>query len=459
MMRILSTAYNSIIGEQYHHHHHHQHHNIIVSDIEEDAERQGEESLCDDLTTDLHNDDDIIMSRGTTASAQEGDIVTLELSLVPENGFVPEPLFETAGQVSFVLGWGNYLPGLHQLVLTCGREVNAVVENVSIDAGWGSRRADLLFTVSKENLQRQNVVPNVHEIQAGSWLQIPAAARNNGSSTSTSTSSKVQVLADQVTEDAIVLDANPPLAGSSYSCSFRVLSIDPLPSLDIKAQQQIVHDDDDAYQEKTILSKEKTTCTASKNHHPHHHVKNSDFQVATFALGCFWGAELAFSRQVGVVGTRVGYSQGVTKFPTYQQVCSGTTKHRESVMVIYNASQVSYTQLLQVACQRLIQTTTTSSSSSTASFIMFHEDDDDNSEYPSQYKPGFYYHTEEQYETARTFLQQRRRSSSRSSTTTAAIELLPACTFYNAEEYHQHYLFKGGQSARKGAKETIRCYG
>jgi peptide-methionine (S)-S-oxide reductase len=446
---------------------------------EEYAER-GEASSCDGAVTttvlgkENHNDD-----YTENRTAQDGDIITLELSLVPENGFVPEPLFDTMGRVSFVVGWGYGVPGLHQLILERGGcRVNDIVENVSLDAGWGRRRSDLLFTVSKETLIRQNV-QNVHAIQPGSWLKIPNPSSQNGSSNT------VHVLVDQVTDDAVVLDANEPLAGSSYSCSFRVISIDSLPSsLDVAVQQQHPQqqqpnvdedenddddndDDDDAYQD-TMM-----TNTESIYSHDHHlHVNNdTDFQVATFALGCFWGAELAFARHVGVVGTRVGYTQGVTKFPTYQQVCSGTTKHRESVLVIYHPAQVSYLQLLQLASQRLDETMGTNSST----FIMFHEDENDGNDdddmnndpeesYPSQYKPGFYYHSEEQNETARTFLEQRNRrwrqhKGSSSSSRTTAIELLPAATFYNAEDYHQQYLYKGGQSARKGAKETIRCYG
>lgn len=63
-------------------------------------------------------------------TAQPGDIVTMNLNLTPENGFVPHPLFDTSGTViTFVLGWGNYLPGLHTLVegMTVGQTIRKLL--------------------------------------------------------------------------------------------------------------------------------------------------------------------------------------------------------------------------------------------------------------------------------------------------------------------------------------------
>jgi peptide-methionine (S)-S-oxide reductase len=56
-------------------------------------------------------------------------------------------------------------------------------------------------------------------------------------------------------------------------------------------------------------------------------------ELATFAGGCFWGLELKFQREPGVVKTSVGYAQGRQESPTYEQVCSGTTGHTEAVQV------------------------------------------------------------------------------------------------------------------------------
>lgn len=61
---------------------------------------------------------------------------------------------------------------------------------------------------------------------------------------------------------------------------------------------------------------------------------------ATFAAGCFWGLELAFQREPGVVATKVGYTHGATSSPTYEQVCSGTTGHTEAVQVAFDTNEV-----------------------------------------------------------------------------------------------------------------------
>lgn len=322
--------------------------------------------------------------------ARRGDIVTLELQMTPENGFVPEPLFDSSGRVQFVLGWGNYLPGLHELVEGCYE--GETVTGVSVDAGWGSRNKDLIVSVPKSKVDELGV-----PIHVGTSLKLAGG---------------IQVTVQEIRRNTVVLDANPPLAGSSYACTFTVLAIDDCPNLN------------------------------GFSGAPDSPMGGGRYQVATFALGCFWGSELAYMRQPGVVGTRAGYSQGISANPTYQDVCEGKSKHREAVLVVYDSTVVSYQELVDLAFERLAKTT--------SSFDLSHLFDQGGEE-SIQYRHGFYIHNPEQYEIAKSAVDANQNKY--------RIELLEATTFYDAEEHHQQYLYKGGQSARKQARDSIMCYG
>jgi peptide-methionine (S)-S-oxide reductase len=322
--------------------------------------------------------------------AQHGDIVTIDLELTPEgDDFVPERLFDTHGKLTFILGWGNYLPAIHELIK--GMRIGDTVESVSVDAGWGEHRDDLVIAVPKTNFKK---LSSVEIIKVGDQLNLKDGIR-------------VKVV--NVTDDTIIVDGNHPMAGSSYSCSLKVLNIESCPSLEPSSTQKS---------------------------------KPSRYQVSTWALGCFWGGELAFSRVPGVVGTRAGYTMGTVSNPTYEEVCTGETQHREAVMVVYDTDVVSYEELMKVYFERLAATT--SQYKLTGSLF-------DDEEESLQYKHGIYYHNKEQHELAVASIQNNNNFYS--------VEIKEASSFFPAEEYHQQYLLKGGQSARKGARETIRCFG
>jgi len=348
------------------------------------------------------------------------DIVTLDVQLQPENGFVPESLFDTSGRVSFVLGWGNYLPGLHSLVE--GTSVGSQVANVSIDAGYGSSNPSLVFKLPKSHpvfrRRDQSSSSSSSFSHQQQQHQVGDAIRLND---------KIQVHIKEIMEDEgmIVVDGNHPLAGSSYSCSFRVLDIQPMPSTQ--------------HESPSVPSSSLSQTQPQPQPHP-----TSRYQVATWAMGCFWGGELAFMRQDGVVGTKVGYTQGITPDPTYEQVSQGTTQHREAVMVVYDTTLVSYDDLVKLYMKRL------SITSSPYFKIPLIPDEDGVDSHP-QYRHGIYFHNEEQRRIAH--------AAVAGNNNQYQVELRMASAFYDAEPYHQQYLLKGGQSARKNAKETIRCFG
>jgi peptide-methionine (S)-S-oxide reductase len=149
-------------------------------------------------------------------------------------------------------------------------------------------------------------------------------------------------------------------------------------------------------------------------------------EVAYFALGCFWGAERLFWRLDGVFTTAVGYMNGTTPNPTYEEVCSGKTGHAEAVMVAYDPEKVSYAALLKV---------------------FFEEHDPtqgmrQGNDVGTQYRSGIFYASEAQREIAgraRSAYNDSLRSAGHRAITT---ELEPAGRFYYAEDYHQQYLHK-----------------
>lgn len=143
--------------------------------------------------------------------------------------------------------------------------------------------------------------------------------------------------------------------------------------------------------------------------------------VATFAGGCFWCVEADFEKVPGVATATSGYTGGHTEAPSYEQVSSGTTGHREAVEVRYDPKIVSYEGLLE-AYWRIVNPTDAGGQFGDRG---------------PEYTTAIWYHTEAQRVTAE-------RSK-------AAIDaggrfkklvvtpILPATRFYVAEDKHQDY--------------------
>ena len=183
-------------------------------------------------------------------------------------------------------------------------------------------------------------------------------------------------------------------------------------------------------------------------------------ETATFAAGCFWGVEHAFRQVKGVVDTAVGYTGGTTAHPTYEQVCRHGTGHAEAVQVTYDPRVVSYEQLLE-------------------RFWSIHNPTTKDRQGPdvgSQYRSAIFFHTPKQQAEAEASKQalaqrwlsepsevadrQRVRHSAATPIVAAApdavgirpqsrkfsrpivTEIVPASTFWRAEEYHQRYFEK-----------------
>ena len=153
---------------------------------------------------------------------------------------------------------------------------------------------------------------------------------------------------------------------------------------------------------------------------------NNNTQLATFAAGCFWGVEEAFRNTKGVKSTMVGYTGGAFQNPTYQDVCTDKTGHAEAIQVEYDPSEVSYEKLLEV-------------------FWSIHNPTTMNRQGPdigSQYRSMIAFHTQEQEQIAKNSKDALEKSGKfRNKIVT---EIVPAPTFYKAEEYHQKYYMKIG---------------
>ena len=148
--------------------------------------------------------------------------------------------------------------------------------------------------------------------------------------------------------------------------------------------------------------------------------------TATFAAGCFWGVEAAFRLVPGVTATRVGYTGGTTTNPTYKQVCTDRTGHAEAVEVTYDPARVSYDDLLRV-------------------FWENHDPTQRNRQGPdigTQYRSAIFYHDPEQEAAAQASKERLERSGVHKRP--IVTEIVPAQTFYQAEDYHQQYLEKRG---------------
>jgi peptide-methionine (S)-S-oxide reductase len=141
-----------------------------------------------------------------------------------------------------------------------------------------------------------------------------------------------------------------------------------------------------------------------------------------FAGGCFWGIQAVFEHARGVKGAVSGYAGGTVVSPSYEDVSSGATGHAESVEVVFDASQVSLGQLLEVF------------------FSVAHDPTQKNRQGPdagTQYRSAIFYRTDEQRRVTEAYIKQL--TDAKSYNRPIVTEVAPLRAFYPAESYHQHY--------------------
>ncbi len=147
-------------------------------------------------------------------------------------------------------------------------------------------------------------------------------------------------------------------------------------------------------------------------------------ESATFAGGCFWCMEAAFEKLQGVKEVISGYTGGHKTNPTYQEVISGTTGHYESIQIIFDPSQISYSKLLDIFFKQIDPT------DPGGQFV----------DRGTQYRCAIFYHTNEQKRLAENAKEEIAKSGRFQKP--IVTEILPAGPFYKAEDYHQDYYKK-----------------
>jgi peptide methionine sulfoxide reductase msrA/msrB len=151
---------------------------------------------------------------------------------------------------------------------------------------------------------------------------------------------------------------------------------------------------------------------------------NSNTDIATFAGGCFWCMTPPFEKLQGVKEVIAGYTGGHTVNPTYEDVVSETTGHREAVEVIYDPSKITYEKLLDVFWRQINPT------DAGGQFV----------DRGPSYTTAIFYHNEEQKRLAEDSKIQLEKSGRFDKP--IVTKILPAGQFYKAEEYHQDYWKK-----------------
>jgi peptide-methionine (S)-S-oxide reductase len=149
-------------------------------------------------------------------------------------------------------------------------------------------------------------------------------------------------------------------------------------------------------------------------------------QVATLAGGCFWCLEAVFDQLKGVESVESGYMGGSRPDPTYEQVCSGSSGHAEVVRITFDPAVVSYRDLLAV-------------------FFTIHDSTQLNrqgNDVGTQYRSAIFHHSEEQKREAEAVVA--KLTADKLFSAPIVTEIVPASTFYVAEDHHQEYFERVG---------------
>ncbi len=143
------------------------------------------------------------------------------------------------------------------------------------------------------------------------------------------------------------------------------------------------------------------------------------FELATLGGGCFWCLEAIYQLVKGIIQVESGYSGGITKNPTYEEVCSGKTGHAEVVQIQFNPEKISYETILEIFWKIHDPTTLNRQGADVG----------------TQYRSIILYHNEKQKEIA----EQSKKEAQNLFSKPIVTEIVEYKAFYKAEEYHQNF--------------------
>jgi len=152
--------------------------------------------------------------------------------------------------------------------------------------------------------------------------------------------------------------------------------------------------------------------------------KQPEIKTAYFAGGCFWGVEHFLQKQTGVLSVESGYMGGASQNPTYQEVCGKNSGHLEVVEVSYKPKEVSFETLTKL-------------------FFEIHDPTQSDGQGPDlgpQYASAIFYQNEEEKQVSKKLV-----GLLEGKGLTVVTQLIPAESFWKAEDYHQDYYQKNGQ--------------
>lgn len=151
---------------------------------------------------------------------------------------------------------------------------------------------------------------------------------------------------------------------------------------------------------------------------------NDKFEIATLANGCFWCSEAIFKRLKGVKSVLPGYSGGLVKNPSYDQVCTGKTAHAESIQIQFDPKVIPFERILDVFWHTHDPTTLNRQGNDVG----------------TQYRSAIFYHNEKQKEIAEKSKKNLKKEALYKDS--IVTEITPFSNFYDAEDYHKNYYDK-----------------